>query len=274
MPELPEVQVVINYLNKNILNKEITHVDIYLTKLFKNIKPVDFIKKVVGLSFIEIKRRGKYLLFKLSNNSIMVSHLRMEGKYNYDTQVDKQKHDHVIFTFNDHTFLKYNDSRQFGTINFYKNEEIALKSKELAKLGLEPFSEEFNANYLYNLTKKSSKLIKTFLLDQTKVVGIGNIYANEICFACKIYPKTRANLLTKKQCELIVKETKRILHESVKHNGTTIHTFSFSKWDIGNYQDKLKVHEQKKCQLCGNKIIYEKINGRGTYYCKHCQKGK
>ncbi len=273
MPELPEVQVVINYLNKTILNREIASVDVRLIKLLKNIEPKAFEKKLKGLSFTNIERRGKYLIFHLSNGEIMVSHLRMEGKYNFEEELELKRNDHIIYHFKDGSVLKYNDSRQFGTINIYKDYRTAMKSKELAKLGPEPFSETYNTDYLYKLTKASNRAIKTFLLDQTNVVGIGNIYANEICFAVKLNPKTPANKVTKKQCEGIVNATKEILADSIKHNGTTIHTFTFNKWEIGSYQEMLKMHDAKQCPTCHSKVKFEKVNGRGTYYCPKCQKG-
>ncbi len=202
----------------------------------------------------------------------MVGHLRMEGKYNYEKPLELKKHDHIIFHFEDGSVLKYNDSRQFGTINIYPDIETAYKSKELNKLGYEPFSDAFNATNYYPLVHASKKDIKTFLLDQTKVVGIGNIYANEICFKAKIDPRTLACKLTKKQVELIVKLTKEVLAESIKYNGTTIHTFSFSKWDTGNYQDKLTIYDKHQCTVCGGEVQFFKLHQRGTYCCPKCQK--
>lgn len=274
MPELPEVQVVINYLNSNIINKKIIDIEIRLQKLFKNIRPIDFKKKVTNHSFKNIIRKGKYLIFILDNGAIVLSHLRMEGKYNYDKNDKIEKHDHIIYKFADNTTLKYNDSRQFGTIHYFNNINDALNSKELKKIGIDPFDENFNSKSLLSQFKKSNKKLKTFLLDQSHIAGIGNIYANEICFATGLSPESLCCNLSSKDIENIIIETKKILKESIKYNGTTIHSFTFSKWDIGNYQDKLLVHGRKKCPRCENDIIKLKINGRGTYFCKKCQKIK
>lgn len=277
MPELPEVQVVINYLQQNILSKKITSVNVKLPKLIKNTSVDNFKKFLTNKSFIEIKRRGKFLIFCLSNGGCMLSHLRMEGKYYYEDKNYKlTRHDYIIFDFEDGTKLVYNDTRQFGTFEIYNSYNDLLACKSISKLGVEPFEKNFNIDYLRPLIKKSNKSIKTFLLDQTKVVGIGNIYANEILFCCKISPFEKANNLTDSNILDIINNTRVILSESIKNNGTTIHTFRFSKWSIGDYQQFLKVHMRKnqKCYFCKSLIEKVEINGRGTYYCPKCQRVK
>ena len=274
MPELPEVQVVINYLRKNILNKKIINVEIFLLKLIKNCNEVVFKKALLNKQIIDIKRRGKYLIFLLSDGLCFLSHLRMEGKYFYeDKSYKRTKHDYIIFTLEDKTKLIYNDTRQFGTFEIFNTIDDLNKSKSIAKLGIEPFNDNFNFEYFFPLVRKSSKSIKTFLLDQSNVVGIGNIYANEILFASKINPFMKANNLTDSNILDIINNTKRILSESIKNNGTTIHTFRFSKWSIGDYQKFLMVHMRKNhpCSICGTLIEKVEINGRGTYYCPKCQ---
>ncbi len=277
MPELPEVQVVVNYLNKNILNKNIKDIKVNLNKLLKNTKPKTLIDSLLNTSIIKIDRRGKYLIFQFKNNKCLVAHLRMEGKFYYeDASYQSSIHDHLIFSFDDKTQLIYNDTRQFGTFHLFNSWNEAIMSTIIKKLGPEPFIEEFNQDYLYPLLLKSNKYIKTFLLDQTKVVGIGNIYADEILFASKIHPLTKAKYLSLKDANHIVLNTKKILTASIANNGTTIHTFKFNKWSTGDYQKYLKVHLQKSkpCPQCKSLINKIKVNGRGTYYCPSCQKEK
>lgn len=272
MPELPEVQVVINYLKQNVLNKKIIKIDIFLPKLLKNINVQKFRKELIDSSFSNIIRKGKYLIFILDNKKIMLAHLRMEGKFNFEEKLQKQKHDHLIFYFDDNSFLKYNDSRQFGTIHFFDNLDECLNSKVLNKIGIDPFSSDFNIDTIYPLVKNSHKKIKTFLLDQSFIAGIGNIYANEICFHAKIDPSSIVSKIPKNKWNEIISLTKIILEESIKYNGTTIHTFSFNKWETGSYQEKLLIHGKKNCPKCHNNIKRYKINGRGTYSCEKCQK--
>ncbi|MGL4951369.1 MAG: DNA-formamidopyrimidine glycosylase [Mycoplasma sp.] len=273
MPELPEVETVVRYLNTVCLNKKIINVNVRLIKLLKNIEPTEFCHNLINKKIKIVSRRGKYILFNLDDESIIVSHLRMEGKYYYeDSELNLTKNDHIIFDFEDGSFLKYNDSRQFGTIDYYKNMDEALKSKQLSKLGAEPFTDQMDIDKLYPKFKKSNKKIKTFLLDQTVITGIGNIYANEILFTQKINPQAITSSLSKVTVKNIINETNRILKESIKHNGTTIHSFKFDKWNTGEFQKYLNVHDQKKCPNCSNDLNKIKINGRGTYYCKKCQR--
>lgn len=229
MPELPEVETVIRYLKTVCLNKPIKKVTVRLIKLLHEIEPNDFSKSFINRSFVEIVRRGKYLLFVLDNKKVMVSHLRMEGKYIYEDELNLTKHDHVIFTFKDGSTLKYNDTRQFGTLHLFSDLDQAYAHKILDKLGVEPFSNDMNLEKLYPLMKKTKKPIKSFLLDQSNITGIGNIYANEILFAVGLDPETETNRITKTTAQKIIDATKTILADSIKHNGTTIHTFKFNK---------------------------------------------
>ncbi|MGL4950506.1 MAG: DNA-formamidopyrimidine glycosylase [Mycoplasma sp.] len=273
MPELPEVETVVRYLNKVCLNREIESVNVRLIKLLKNIEPLDFQKKLKNKTITKVERRGKYLIFSLDNLSIIVSHLRMEGKFYFeDEELTVSKHDHIIFKFKDGSQLKYNDTRQFGTIHYYKNIDEANASKSLSKLGAEPFTSDMDINKLYPLFKKSNKPIKTFLLDQTKIAGIGNIYVNEILFQAGINPTATTSKLDKKTISKIIDITNEILADSIKHNGTTIHSFKFDKWSTGGYQEYLRVHQQKVCPKCNGEIKKIVVGQRGTYYCPKCQK--
>lgn len=229
MPELPEVETVIRYLKTVSLNKPIKKVNVRLIKLLHEVEPYDFEKAFINRNFVDIIRRGKYLLFILDNKKVMVSHLRMEGKYIYENELNLTKHDHVIFTFKDGSVLKYNDTRQFGTLHLFDSLEQAYAHKILSKLGIEPFSQEMSLEKLYPLIKKTKKPIKSFLLDQSNITGIGNIYANEILFAVGLDPEAASNQITKAKCQEIIDATKTILSDSIEHNGTTIHTFKFNK---------------------------------------------
>lgn len=272
MPELPEVETVIKYLKDVCLNKPISKVEVRLIKLVHEIEIDDFIKQFKNRCFIDVMRKGKYILFILDNQKVLVSHLRMEGKYIYEADSILTKHDHLIFHFKDHSALKYNDTRQFGTFHFFKDLETAENSKILSKLGIEPFSDFMKLETIYPLMQKCKKPIKTFLLDQSKIAGIGNIYANEICFAVHLDPTTPTNLLTKKNANDIIVQTKQILADSIAHNGTTIHSFKFSKWQTGEYQQYLKVHQQTACPSCHTPLKRYFVGQRGTFSCPKCQK--
>ena len=277
MPELPEVETVRRTLENFILNKKIEDIIFktldqagYITtsndKIVKN-----GIKRVIHLledfSFVIVI--GKYLIFKLEDVAF-ISHLRMEGKYQICKKGDiLSKHDHVIFVLDEGMELRYNDVRKFGRMKLVDHDDYK-NQLPLSKLGPEPF--EIDYLELYQKLKKKNKAIKTVLLDQSIMTGIGNIYANEICYQMHLNPYTKANVLSKKRVKELVDVACEILNKAILQGGTTIHSFSANGID-GLFQVQLKVHMQKHCPL-GHEIKKVMINERGTYYCPICQKAK
>ncbi|MGL6125209.1 MAG: DNA-formamidopyrimidine glycosylase [Metamycoplasmataceae bacterium] len=274
MPELPEVQTVVNYLNQTIKHKKILDVSVLAEKMLKNASVVDFKKILIGSVIEKVERLGKYLIFHLDNDFVMVSHLRMEGKY-WVRKLDEltnDKHIHIIFNLED-VNLCYHDTRKFGTFTIYKKEEF-INSDELVKIAIDPLNDDFNADYLFSKIHKSKKSIKTALLEQGIVSGIGNIYACEILFSANISPFKIACEITPNQCKDIVRESKRILKLAVKNNGTTVSSFTFDSNHAGSFQNYLNVYGRanKKCNNCDSLVKKDYINKRGTYYCSYCQK--
>ena len=278
MPELPEVTTIINVLKKTtLINNKIKNVDILIPKVIQNVSVQQFKKFFISEKIIDIDRLGKYIIYKLTNKKVFVSHLRMEGKFFYG-ETKKMKnlsHIMVLFNFINGNSLAYCDSRMFGTFSIYYEDDY-LKSKELSKLSIDPLNRNFTPEFLLNKIHTINRPIKTVLLDQTIVSGIGNIYADEILFMCKLHPLAKAKQLTKKDCELICKYSKRILLDAIKHKGTTIFSYKFDRNHSGEYQQFLNVHqrENKPCKKCKTPIIKIKVNGRGTYFCPKCQKEK
>lgn len=274
MPELPEVETVKEILKTQIINKEILGIDVFYPNILKNVNQDDFVKVLYQQKFIDIKRRGKFLLFVLSGG-VLVSHLRMEGKYYIkESTLPVTKHEHIIFHLNDGIDLRYDDVRKFGTMHLFMDMSIeeVLKELPLRQLGVEPLSDEFDASYLYKRTSKTNRAIKTVLLDQTVVSGIGNIYVNELCFLSKVHPSTAANTLSKKRIELLVESTKKVLEKAISLGGTSIHSFKSALEVSGRFQNELRVHLKKECPTCQGKIEKVYVGGRGTYYCPTCQK--
>lgn len=271
MPELPEVQTVINYLKENIINEKIIDLQIKKEKFLKNANVTYFKKVVIGSEIKDIQRIGKYLVFVLSNKWFLVSHLRMEGKYYVDQEVKNRKHDYLIFKLTNNKYLTYNDSRQFGTFHISKDLESL---KEVKKIAIDPLDDKFDTNYLFNKASKSKMNMKAFLMDQSIVSGIGNIYASEILFGAKISPLRKANELSKKEISLIVEQAKLILEKAIKYNGTTIHSYSFGIDKTGDFSEFLQVvyREKKNCFICNEKIMRIKQQTRSTFYCPRCQK--
>ena len=269
MPEIAEVETVKNTLKMRILNKRIKRVDVYYEPIIES-NLDSFKKDLVGESFIDIKRRGKWLIFE-TEHYYLLSHLRMEGKYFIKDKNDiKDKHEHVIFTFQDDSTLRYADTRKFGRMNLILKQDLE-NIECIKKQGLEPGDQDLTSDYLLQKFKNKSIPIKTALLDQTIISGLGNIYANEICFAMGLDPNTPASNLTKKSVQELIDVSCKILNEAIEQGGTTIHSFSANGID-GLFQVKLKAHMQKICPICNGPISKIKIKGRGTYYCPHCQK--
>lgn len=271
MPELPEVETIKKTLETKLINKKIKSIEIIYDKIIDG--DVDlFINRLTNQTITKIDRIGKYLIFVLEDDAF-ISHLRMEGKY-FVVSSDEPilKHCHVIFHLDQNIDLRYFDTRKFGRMELvshdnYKNEQ------PFSRLGQEPF--DIDTKVLYEKFKNSSRPIKDILLEQSIILGIGNIYANEICFKIKIHPETPAKNLSFERVEELKQASIEVLNEAIKQGGTTIHTFSADGID-GKFQVMLKVHGKVKqpCENCGTIIEKIKIKGRGTYYCPHCQSGR
>jgi len=271
MPELPEVETVRKGLIKKILNKKITNCNIIYKGIIAFPDKDSFIENITNQTINDIKRRGKFLLFEL-DDYYLISHLRMEGKYFIKKPSENlNKHDHVIFTLNNKEELRYNDTRKFGKMHLVKRDELDLSP--LSKLGLEPWDESLTPEYLKEKLNKK-KAIKTLLLDQGIIVGIGNIYADEILFLSKINPETHGCNLTNKNRLDIIENTKKVLEKAIASGGTTIHTYTSVDGITGRFQQELLVHGKKSelCPNCKTEILKIVVNGRGTYYCPKCQK--
>lgn len=274
MPELPEVETVKETLKKIVLNKKIREVDVLYPKIIEYPSVSEFIDILKDKEIKDINRRGKWLMFNLGDY-ILLSHLRMEGKFflkNHNDEINK--HEHVIFKF-DNSELRYRDTRKFGKMYLYKTNEVNDK-KPLNELGLEPWDNNLTSNYLIEKYKNKKLPIKTVLLDQSIIVGIGNIYADEILFLSKINPLTKCCDLSKRDCEKIIKNTREVLEKAIKLGGTTIRSYESSEGVHGLFQNELYVHskENEKCPICNNTIKKIRVGGRGTYYCNKCQKIK
>lgn len=273
MPELPEVETVKETLKQNLLNKTISDVSIYWDNIIEYPIKEEFINNIKGQTIIDIKRRGKWLMFEL-NNYYLMSHLRMEGKFFFRAKGDDlNKHEHVVITFADNSELRYQDTRKFGKMHLIKKEDINNR-KPLIDLGLEPFDDDVTIEYLKSKYKNKRIPIKTVLLDQSIVTGIGNIYANEILFLSHINPLIKANELKDNNLKDIINNTKEVLQDAINKGGTTIRSYTSKEGVTGLFQYELYVHgrENQECKVCKTKIEKIKVNGRGTYFCPKCQK--
>lgn len=273
MPELPEVETVRRTLELLVKGKQIEDVIITYPKLIKEPDDAEMFRSMLQGETIEsIDRRGKFLLIYVTDY-VIVSHLRMEGKYRLHEAADPvDKHTHVRFRFTDGSELRYNDVRKFGTMHlFQKGEEKG--RLPLADLGPEPFSEELTAVYLQKHLQKTNRKVKVVLLDQRVLVGLGNIYVDEVLHRSNIHPEREASSLLLEEIEKLQEEIVLTLMEAVEKGGSTIRTYINSQGQIGTFQKSLFVYGRKgeACETCGAPIEKTVVGGRGTHYCPVCQ---
>lgn len=272
MPEIAEVETVRNTLKNRILGKEIKKVSIYYPPIIQS-DIEEFKNLIPGLTIKDINRIGKWLIFELGNYCLL-SHLRMEGKYflkNSDEPLEK--HEHVVFEFTDQTTMRYHDTRKFGRMILVSKDKLH-EVEAIKKQGYEPNSKELTKEYLFEKIKKKNLPIKTILLDQAIISGLGNIYANEVLFQTKINPQKMGKDINVNECEKIKNAANEIIKRAIEDGGTTIRSYTSSLGVTGLFQTKLMVHKREKepCKICKTPIENIKIGGRSTYYCPHCQK--
>jgi len=273
MPELPEVETVRRTLKKMIIGKTIDSIDIYYSKIIKEISVDEFRNKLVGQTLKDINRYGKYLIFIFEDISL-ISHLRMEGKYFIKDKLEPlEKHEHIVFNFTDGSSLRYHDFRKFGTMNLRLLDEI-YTTLPISKLGYEPYDKLMTVEHLKGLLKNKNRAIKSCLLDQTIMTGLGNIYVDEVLFSAKLHPERLANSLNDRDYKNIITSATIILNKAVELGGTTIRSYTSSLGVTGRFQNELNIHMKKGelCPICSTVIEKKKVNGRGSYYCPNCQR--
>lgn len=272
MPELPEVETVRQGLEQLVLGKTLTHIDVRVPKMVKtNLEVLQ--EKLIGQSIQSVTRRGKYLIFDFGK-TCLISHLRMEGKYlSFLNDVAENKHFHVFFTFSDQSTLVYQDVRKFGTFDIVAKEHLFsfFTSK---KLGPEPVLPDFDLLIFQKQLKKSRKSIKTILLDQILVVGLGNIYVDEVLWASGIHPERQASSLIQNETIRLHDQIIKVLAFAVSKGGSSVRTYRNALGKDGEMQYYLKVYGKtgQVCKSCQDTIQKIKVGGRGTHYCPSCQK--
>ena len=268
MPELPEVQTVLDTLEARIRDRRIVDIKVLYRPIIEG-DVSSFRERLLGQHFRSFHRRGKYLLFEMDDLTL-VSHLRMEGKYFIlKDSVPLSKHDHVIFVLDDGMQLRYNDVRKFGRMEII---EKRTDYSDFKGLGPEPFDRRFSLSYCRRYLKDRTAPIKQVLLEQSFVAGIGNIYADEILFAIRVDPRTPACELDDVKLKKLIRETRKILKTAIEAGGTTIRSYTSSLGVTGRFQLKLKVHSMDTCPVCKASIKKIRVGGRGTYYCERCQR--
>lgn len=304
MPELPEVESLRAGLEKVLKSRTIKNIEIRNGKLVSGSgtkrsinkkKNTEFVDNLKDKKILSVKRRAKNIFIELDTKEIILVHLKMTGQLVYENQKTGKvknnivtgghpieesyrqtlphKHTHIIFILDSGT-LYYNDVRKFGYVLYYKNIDKAIDAKHFSKIGLEPFDSKFTFEYFRDEIKKKNKALKTVLLEQSVVVGCGNIYADEVCFASKVLPGRNCKTLTDGELKLIHKNIIKILQRAIDLGGSSISDYLLADGSRGNFAREHKVYGRagEKCVVCKSILEKSTLAGRTTVFCPICQK--
>ena len=285
MPELPEVEIVKQSLEKNVQYKRILKVIVSNRNLRFGLKK-NFEQNLENKKILNISRKAKYIILELSGNTFLVVHFGMSGTLHiikkkknkrtnlsfYHSPTIPLKHNHIEMLFSNFKIV-YNDPRRFGFFKYFK-----FKSNldfYLSKNGLDPLDKKFDFQYIKNKLKNRNKNIKNILLDQKIISGIGNIYSSEILFYCNIRPQKKGKYIKNEEVNKLLKYSRFVLNKAITKGGSSIRNFKDTKGEKGSYQNVFKVYD-KENTLCPNKCSFKikkiNISNRSTFYCKNCQK--
>lgn len=292
MPELPEVEHVVRALRRVIVRRRILATEVLLPKLVLPDSPSSFNRKLKGCRIIGVRRRGKFILIDIDkakplahgrfastrrgSGSVLMVHLRMTGKFRYIT-VDEElpRYAHVIFYLDNDRRLVFCDQRQFGIMRLLPYSRLA-GAKGISELAPEPFSDDFNPDYLKETLSRSQRTLKTLLLDQTKILGLGNIYAAEALFRANVNPFKVAATLSSKRVERLHQAIREVLTDALSDSSTSRvdleHPEGFSYGEVFERFWQVYDREGEACFKCGARIRRVAQGGRSTYWCPRCQR--
>lgn len=270
MPELPEVETIRRGL-KNLIGKKVKN--IFRSEKKLRLTATLDLKDLQGLRIKNIARRARYLILNFSEEKSLIIHLGMSGRLTISQEFQRLKHDHFVMQFADNFFLIFNDPRRFGFVDLVLTKNLQ-QYKMLARLGVEPLSDDFNFTYLEQKLHRKKKNIKTTMMENEIVVGVGNIYINESLFDAKISPLREASSLKKSEIKKLVLVIKKTIKKAIEFGGSSINDYVDSAGNLGNFQKKFRVYGRatEKCLLCKNLIRKIVQSSRSSFYCPHCQK--
>jgi formamidopyrimidine-DNA glycosylase len=271
MPELPEVETIRRQLAPYVEGSTIERVEILDPRWTRPKSPVEVERQLRDVDVLRLGRSGKYLVMELSGDRHLIMHLRMTGALLIDAPVEPL-HTRVRFRLNGGRSLLYVDPRRFGTGHLLQG--VALRDAYLTqRLGIEPFSAEFTAEHMFQLTRGRRAPIKSFVLDQRRIAGVGNIYADEALFRAGIHPLRRAGGLTRPQLARLRDAIEQALQAGIDAKGASIDDFRHIDGARGSFQDRFLIHRRagQPCHRCGATVRKLIVGGRGTYVCERCQ---
>ena len=272
MPEMPEVETIKRDLEKKVKGKKIERVIIKNEKSVKLPSCTEFIRWMESKVFTRVERRGKFLLLGLDSEDSLIIHLKLTGRLIYSKKGEELDYTRVVFVFQDHTQLSFTDIRGFGGLWLIPDREFQ-RIPSLDNLGPEPLAEDFTVAKFKELLKGKRGKIKSLLMDQAFMAGIGNIYSQEALFLSQIHPERSPSSLTNEEIEKLYKNLRQILKEAISYRGSSVDAYVDLEGKKGNFESQLKVYGRggKPCFKCGTTLKRIEVSGRGTYFCPNCQ---
>ncbi len=276
MPELPEVEVICRGIRPFLIDRTIRTI-YHNGKNLRHEVPVEAMnRELTNNRIVNIERRAKYLLLHFETSALLIIHFGMTGNLGiFSRSSPIAKHDHVRFLLDNGTELRFNDTRRFGSIHIiYPDEQVNIEQVFFKTTGPEPFTDDFSGRYLQKIARGRSQPVKTFIMTNQTVAGIGNIYANESLFAAGIRPSRRVNTISLKSWDRLVAEIRKVLKHAISCGGSTISDFVNASQERGYFQMNFKVYDKngQACTTCSSTIKKMTIGGRASYYCPNCQK--
>ncbi|MGD0355895.1 MAG: DNA-formamidopyrimidine glycosylase [Dehalococcoidia bacterium] len=267
MPELPEVETIKNSLEPHVVGRTFTGVKIDDTRPLQNLKAGQFRRRLIGKTILSLKRRGKYMIFGLPGGEYLIIHLRMTGALLWNPE-GEERFARIEFSFDDGGRLLYTDVRRFGTMYLVRD-----PSTITGKLGIEPLSGRFTPDYLAGILNSRPTPVKSLLLNQERIAGIGNMYADEALFHAGLHPLRPANSLDKDDIKRLHRGIQSVLKKGIRNRGASIRNYRCPDGQAGTAHEEFAVahREGQSCPRCGGKIARIVVGQRGTYYCPNCQ---
>lgn len=278
MPELPEVETIRRGLIPRVVGQRVVRVTQVHHRVVRGSTPKRFAARVRGAVIHALTRYGKYLLFQLDNGHVLVAHLRMSGKFAVVSGGESLPYTRARFEFQGKTVLCFLDVRTLGTLHVTPVTHLS-QDPSLRLLGPDALAPSLTFDHLWHRCRGSRRQLKVFLLDQSNLAGLGNIYASEVCFRAKLSPFRRVNRLTRAEVSRLHRAVRQELTAAIDHGGTSFdvnspHVYLDADGNPGTHGDRLHVYRRAglPCRVCGKPVHRKVQQGRATYYCRHCQR--
>lgn len=274
MPELPEVETITNALKKSLIQRKIIKVEVFSPKMREPLTPL-LEADIEGRVIVDVRRRGRYSILELDNCGAILMHYGMSGVVRIESgEIPKRKHEHLFFHLDNGEIIRFECTRRFSLVKYCRLEKSGADPIELESLGVEPLTNEFTGEYLFEKSRRASGSIKTFVMNNEVVVGVGNIYVAESLYLAGVNPLRKPKTLTRSECDKIVENIKIILKKAIDAGGSTISDYRHVDGSEGKFARELQMYGRagEKCIKCGSVIESCRVGGRSTFFCPNCQK--